>query len=203
VTAIEELVALREDLERAGTTVMELARHGRPEEPWTIYPDEYGVFDRKTRSQFYYHTHGSPDEAGHFHTVRLFDDHTLHLVAISMDRTGRPQALFTVNLWAIGDVYEPPDRLKRYARRFQLGVTPWDPRLVRFVNLVFEAFLPEIERLQDAKEEAFAAYRATHPDANPFEDRSLEILSRVALDLGSLTKPATTGRHSRHPPRLT
>ena len=203
MTAIDELVALREDLERAGTTVMELARNGRPEEPWTIYPDEYGVFDRKTRSQFYYHTHGSPDEAGHFHTVRLFDDRTAHLVAISMADTGQPQALFTVNLWAIGDAYETPGRLKRYAREFRIGVTPWDPRLVRFVNLVFQAFLPQIERLQDAKEEAFAAYRATHPDANPFEDRSLEILSRVALDLGSLTKPATTGRHSRHAPRLT
>jgi hypothetical protein len=183
VTAIEELAALLEDLERAGTTVMALARHGRDEEAWTIYPDEHGIFDRKTRSQFYYHTHGSPHEAGHFHTVRLFDDHTAHLVAISMAETGWPQALFTVNLWAIGDAYEPPERLKRYARQFRLGVTPWDPRLVRFVNLVFEAFLPDIERLQDAKEEAFAAYRATYPGADPFEDRALEVLSRLTIDL--------------------
>lgn len=183
MTVILELVALLEGLERAGTTVMELARHGRAEEPWTIYPDEHGIFDRKTRSQVYYHTHGSPDEAGHFHTVRLFDDHTVHLVAISMTETGWPQALFTVNLWAIGDTHETPARLKRYAREFRIGRTPWDPRLVSFVNLVFEAFLPEIQRLQDVKEETFAAYRATHPDANPFEDRSLEILSRVPLDL--------------------
>ncbi len=34
---------------------MELARGGRPQEPWTLYPGEYGIFDRKTRSQFYYH----------------------------------------------------------------------------------------------------------------------------------------------------
>ena len=173
MTAIEELVALLEDLERAGTTVMALARNGRAEEPWTIYPDEYGVFDRKTRSQFYYHTHGSPDEAGHFHTVRLFNDHTAHLVAISMARTGWPQALFTVNLWAIGDAYETPARLKRYAREFRIGLTPWEPRLVRFVNLVFEAFLPEIERLQDLKEAALAAYRAANHGADPFEDRDL------------------------------
>jgi len=183
VTAIQELVALLEGLERAGTTVMELARHGRAEEPWTIYPDEYGIFDRKTRSQAYYHTHGSPDEAGHFHTVRLFDDHTVHLVAVSMAETGWPQALFTVNLWAIGDRYEAPARVKRYVRQFRIGLTPWDPRFVRFVNLVFEAFSPEIQRLQDAKEEAFAAYRAAHPGANPFEDRGLEILSRVPIAL--------------------
>jgi len=183
VTAIGELVALLEDLERAGTTVVELARNGRAEEPWTIYPDEYGIFDRKTRSQVYYHTHGSPHEAGHFHTVRLFDDHTAHLVAISMAKNGWPQALFTVNLWAIGDTYEPPERVKRYARRFRIGLTPWDPRLVRFVNLVFEAFLPQIQRLQDLKEETFSTYRAAHPGAEPFEDRSLEVLSRVALDL--------------------
>ena len=184
MTPIEELVALLENLERAGTTVMELARHGRPEAPWTIYPDEHGVFDRKTRSQFYYHIHGSPHEAGHFHTVRLFDDHTAHLVAISVAQNGWPQALFTVNLWAIGDTYEPPARLKRYARQFRIGLTPWDPRLVRFVNLMFEAFLPEILRLQDTKEETFSTYRTTRPGADPFEDRSLEVLSRAALDLG-------------------
>jgi hypothetical protein len=159
---------------------MELARQGRVEEPWTIYPDEYGVFDRATRSQFYYHTHGSPDEAGHFHTVRLFDDHTVHLVAISMARTGRPRGLFTVNLWAIGDAYETPARLKRHVREFRLGRTPWDPRLVRFVNLVFAAFRPDIERLQDAKEDTLAAYRAAHPGADPFADRSLEVLSYFA-----------------------
>ena len=122
MTAAAELARLLEDLERAGTTVMELACGGRAPEPWTIYPGEDGIFSRATRCQFYYHAHaGARHEAGHFHTVRLFHDRTAHLVAISMTERGWPQRLFTLNLWAIGDAYAPPARLKRWAREWRLA----------------------------------------------------------------------------------
>ena len=52
------------------------------------------------------------------------------------------------------------------------------------MNLVFEAFRPAIERLQDEKEAALRAWRAAHPGRDPFEDRSLEILSEVAAEPG-------------------
>jgi len=178
------LVRLLEELERDGATVMELVRGGRSQEPWVLYPGEYGIFDRKTRCQFYYHAHaGATHEAGHFHTVRLFPDRTAHLVAISMASSGWPQAMFTVNLWAIGDAWEPPEHLKRYARRFHIDESRDTPRPVRFVNLMFRVFLPEIEWLQDEKAKMLEAYRLAHPDADPFEDRSLEVLSRVEIDV--------------------
>ncbi|MBI4638638.1 MAG: hypothetical protein HY727_20055 [Candidatus Rokubacteria bacterium] len=184
MTAAQELARLLGELERAGTSVMDLASDGRPREPWTFYPGEYGVFDRATRCQFYYHSHaGVTHETGHFHTVRLFPDHTVHLVAISMAETGWPQGLFTVNLWAIGDAWEPPATIKAYARRFRIGPDRSDRRLVRFVNLIFRAFLPEIERLQDERERTLQAYRDARAGADPFEDRALEILSRVPLDV--------------------
>jgi hypothetical protein len=184
MTPLIELSRLLEEIERAGTSVMALARAGRPPGPWTLYPDENGIFDRKRHTQFYYHAHGGADhEAGHFHTVRLFPNHTVHLVAISMDHTGRPQALFTLNLWAIGDAYAAPDSLKRYARQYRLEPRRGDARLVRFINLMFRAFRPEIEALQEEKERAIQRYRAAHGGAAPFEDRSLEILSRVEVDV--------------------
>lgn len=187
MTPAAELARLLEDLERAETTVMDLACGGRTPEPWTIYPDEYGVFSRTTRSQFYYHVHaGARHEAGHFHTVRLHPDRTAHLVAISMAPSGWPQALFTVNLWAIGDAYETAGNLKRYARRFQIDEGHGEPRLVRFVNLIFRAFLPEIDRLQDEKVAALAAHRLAYPSVNPFEDRALEVLSRADIDVRTL-----------------
>jgi len=166
---------------------MELACGGRAPEPWTIYPDEHGIFSRATRCQLYYHVHaGARHEAGHFHTVRLHPDRTAHLVAISMAPDGWPQALFTVNLWAIGDAYETAGSLKRYARRFRIDERHGEPRLIRFVNLIFRAFLPEIERLQDEKVAALAAHRLAHPGRDPFEDRSLEVLSRVDIDVRAL-----------------
>ncbi|MBI1846166.1 MAG: hypothetical protein HYR86_04225 [Candidatus Rokubacteria bacterium] len=164
--------------------MMELACGGRDVTPWTLYPDDYGVFDRDTGCQSYFHRHdGATHEAGHFHTVRLFPDHTVHLVAISMARDGWPQALFTLNLWAIGDRYESGAALKRYARRFRIDETRGDARLVRFVNLVFQAFTPQIERLQEGKITRLAEHRLANPGVDPFNDRSLEILSRLAIDV--------------------
>ncbi len=161
---------------------MDLVREGRPQSPWTLYPGESGIFDRRRRSQFYYHAHeGASHEAGHFHTVRLFPDHTVHLIGISMNEAGWPQALFTLNLWAIGDLWATAEQLKRYARAFRVESAKADPRLLRFVNLMFGAFQPEIEVLQDEKAHALEAHRAVHPNVDPFEDRSFEILSRVEI----------------------
>jgi hypothetical protein len=198
MTPASELLALLEALERKGTSVIELVRDGQPQEPWRLYPAESGIFDRRTRYQFYYHSHGAALEAGHFHTVRLFADRTVHLVAISRAPDGWPQALFTLNLWAIGDAYESAAALKHYATGFRLRKQVGPLPLVRFVNLVFQAFLPEIERLQEEKIETLAQHRASHPDHNVFEDRSLEILSRVAIDVraraGSVTLATCSSR---------
>jgi hypothetical protein len=197
MTPAAELRNLLEELERKGTSVIDLVRGGQPVQPWRLYPGESGIFDRRSHYQFYYHSHGSDHEAGHFHTVRLFADHTAHLVAISMTPDGWPQALFTLNLWAIGDVYESAENLRRYVRRFQLAERIGPPALVRFVNLVFWAFGLEIEGLQEEKIETLAAYRAAHPDRDIFEDRSLEILSRVAVDVraGAQGVVSTGPRH--------
>lgn len=184
MSALADLARLLADLDRAGTTVMALARGGKPPLPWVLYPDEYGIFDRKRHSQFYYHTHaGAEHEDGHFHTVRLFSNHTVHLVAISMAPTGWPQALFTLNLWAIGDRYTSPGKLDRYTREYGVESRKGGVRLVRFINLMFRAFRPEIEALQVAKGKAIEQYRATHSGADPFEDRSVEILSRIEIEI--------------------
>ena len=184
VTAFEELAALLAELERARTSIMALARGSCSQEPWRLYPGEYGIFDRKTHSQFYYHSHeGARHEAGHFHTVRLFPDRSVHLVAISMAEDGWPQALFTVNGWAIGDAWEPPETLKQYIRRFHVGPGRGPAPLVRFINLMFEAFALEMEQLQDDKERTLRAYCAAHPGKDPLQDWSLETLGRVEIDL--------------------
>ena len=180
----EELVRLLEDFEREGTSVVGLICGTAEPEPWRLYPGEYGVFDRATSSQFYFHAHaGAAHEAGHFHTVRLFPDHTVHLVGISIAADGWPQALFTLNTWAIGDAEATAAELKRHVRRFHIDPRHGAPRVVRFVNLLFRAFEGDLERLQEEKLAALAAYRRAHPGINPLEDRGLEILSRVGLDL--------------------
>jgi hypothetical protein len=67
--------------------------------------------------------------------------------------------------------------------RFHLREQAGPPPLVRFVNLVFQTFNADITRLQDEKIAVLAAHRGAHPDRDIFEDRSLEILSRVEIDV--------------------
>lgn len=50
-----------------------------------------------------------------------------------------------------------------------------------FINLMFRAFRLETEPLQEAKGESIARYHAAHGGADPFEDRSVEILNRVEI----------------------
>lgn len=198
MTALRDLATLLAGLEREGTSVMALARAGRPQEPWTLYPDEYGIVDRKRHSQFYYHGHaGAEHEAGHFHTVRIFPDRTLHLVAISMAHSGWPRALFTLNLWSIGDAYAPARELTRHARQYRVQSRKGDARVVRFINLMFQVFMPAIEALQEEKERAIERYRAERGGGDPFEDRSVEILSHIEIDVAARLDAAASHGESR------
>lgn len=182
--ALDELVGLLTDLQQTGRSIITLAGTSQSPEPGQLPATTLGVFDPLSRWHFYYHSHaGARDEAGHFHTLRRFGDHAVHVVGISIDDLGWPQALFTVNLWCIGDDYEPATNIKGYARRFCVDSQAGDPQLVRFMSLMFQAFLPEIEWLQDEKICALAAHHARYPSRNPFQDRSLEITSRVELTL--------------------
>jgi len=195
VTAAQRLADLLDDLARQGTSVMRLVRGGRPAEPWRLYPGEEGIFDRQTRCQFYYHAHADrPEEDGHFHTVRLFPDRTLHLVGISMAADGRPRGLFTVNLWASGDAYASAAQLKRYVEQFRLRDDVEPRPLVQFINLVFRVFGAQIRQLQDAKIAALAQHRASHPGGDVFSDRSLEILSWSDIDVGQTIDPPAVTR---------
>jgi hypothetical protein len=48
---------------------------------------------------------------------------------------------------------------------------------------MFQAFRLQIERLQDEKVATLDRYRAAHPGQEVFEDRSLEILTRIEIDV--------------------
>jgi hypothetical protein len=183
--ALDELVNLLTTLQRTGRSIITLAGTDESAEGH-LPPTTLGVFDPVSRWHFYYHAHAwGWDEAGHFHALRRFGDHAVHVVGVSVDRMGWPQALFTVNLWCVGDVYEPAATIKSYARRFRVDSAAGDPQLIHFMGLVFRTFLPEIERLQDEKVCALADHHARYPDRDPFQDRSLAITSRVELSLAA------------------
>src|SRR5262249_19163790 len=66
MNAVVELRTLLVDLERNGTNVIDIVRDGQSLVPWRLYPGDSGIFDRRTHSQCYYHSHRLDNEAGHF-----------------------------------------------------------------------------------------------------------------------------------------
>jgi hypothetical protein len=114
--------------------VWEILRQSDPFVQWSHYP-KGDVFDHESHSQYFYHAHppalpDSPrnsEENGHFH---LFirkkgipphiqpmeidtsqrpegskEDDICHLIAISMDKFGKPISLFTTNRWVTGETW--------------------------------------------------------------------------------------------------
>jgi hypothetical protein len=188
--AARALVRLVEGLAHRGTTLMALATGGGRTPAFRPYPRP-PIYDARTRSLLAYHRHVDDEpwlrEAGHFHAVRILRlrprEERASLVAISMSRGGWPRALFTVNLWSWRDRSQRAAQLRAHVRHFRLRVGGRCRRLARFANLVLQAYGPEIERLQEEKLQELARLRRRRPGAKVTADRSIDLLSSLAIDV--------------------
>jgi hypothetical protein len=161
------------------------------------------VLDRETHSQYYYHAH-RPDEHGHFHTFLrrpgmpagaepvsnsgsakwpAGEEALAHLVAISMDRYGHPTGLFTTNRWVTAETWYPGKDVIAMLDRFAVdhAYPSWPTN--RWLTAMLRLFRPQVVALIEARDRRIAAWAAEHPDRDIFEDRELEVLSEVAIDV--------------------
>ena len=106
-----------------------------------------------------------------------------HLVAISMDRHGMPQRLFTTNRWVTGEVWYDASAMARLIDCFEVDqALPSWPTNTWITNLL-RLFLPLIENMLIARDEAVHAYASAHPGVDVYEDRQLEICSIVDISI--------------------
>jgi hypothetical protein len=165
------------------------------------------VFDPASHSQWYYHAHDKkdrPGEHGHFHTflrgggmpeglapAALPDfrpkaakhDLICHLIAISMDRAGRPIGLFTTNRWVTAETWYAADDAAAMLDRFdvQLNKPSWPVN--RWLTQMLRLFRPQIEVLLQERDERLRAWKQAHPDNNAYEDRRLEVTSQLPVSV--------------------
>ena len=170
----------------------------------THYP-KGDVFDRETHAQYYYHAHRD-GEHGHFHLFLRAagmppgcapvaaaasrdwptgDKALSHLVAISMDRFGKPTGLFTTNRWVTAETWYPGPDVIRMLPHFGIDHAWPSWPVNRWLTAMMRLFRPQIETLVTARDAALAARRATHPDSDVFEDREVEVLSEIAIDVAA------------------
>jgi len=187
--------------------VSEVLRHQGPFYEWDHYP-KGDAFDRETRSQYYYHAHSKaerPDEHGHFHTFMRaggmpdgvapadLPDNPIapdadggalaHLIAISMDRAGRPSKLFTTNRWVTGETWYPAEDVVRMLDGFDMETANPSWPANRWLTAMVRLFRPQIERLILARDQAIEAWARDRPGVNVYEDRGLEVAAELEIDV--------------------
>jgi len=170
---------------------------------WDHYP-EGDVYDNETHAQYYYHAHRE-GEHGHFHTFLRKkgmregvepvpydgdaewpteeDEIICHLIAISMNSAGFPIALFTTNRWVTGENwYEKNDVIDMLYGFIIDHCTPSWPAN-RWLTAMLVLFRPQIEKLIIARDEKISEWQSGKPGVDVFEDRDLEIISYLDINV--------------------
>ena len=194
-------------LEKSGSNLVAEALGGRDFVEYEHYPPD-DVYDPETHAQYYFHAHpqtrGDWNDYGHFHTflrprgmpeaVRLMplagapqaegDNEALcHLIAISMNREGRPVRLFTTNRWVTAETWYQADDVIAMLDRFVVDLSRPSWPLSRWLSAMFVLFRQDIEILIRERDTAIVRWLRDHPNGDVFEDRKLEVTSGKTIDL--------------------
>lgn len=171
----------------------------RGQEPFTEglhYPPD-DARDARTGARFYYHAHAGPlDEHGHFHLFAPVSPQRreagdrgkdlVHLVAISMDVWGMPQALFSINHWVSGgrwrDAGKTLDLLGRY--RVEHAYPSW--LVNRWITAMLRLFHPHITALLAARDKAIGEVATGISVAAVRADRRRPVVAIMPIDVGEL-----------------
>ena len=207
VGAGEEVREIERVLARTGDSVVsELLRGHETFYEWDHHP-KGDVFDRESRSQYFYHAHpgGLRDsEHGHFHTFvrakgmprgmkparRKSRDtwpkgnkaHT-HVIGISMNAKGQPLRLFTTNRWVTGETWYRADDVCKVIGTFVIDHARPSWPTNRWVSAMVRLFWPQIILLLKARDQVIKGWDAQHPGRDTLEDRSLEVASQAEVDI--------------------
>lgn len=204
-SAADEVLEALRVLGKAGTNpVAQVLSHQGEFVELEHYP-KGDIYDQETAAQYYYHAHRPESgEHGHFHTFLrakgmpskieptlytgqadrpLGEEAISHLIAIAMDRSGLPTALFTTNRWVTGETYYCAGDVISMLDRFNIDHAYPCLATNRWITAMLRLFKPQIESLVHQRDVAIEDWRRRHSDGDVFEDRRLEITSELHIDI--------------------
>lgn len=205
VAAGRRLLAVYATLAARGEHLLRGLLDGQPPRQWRHYPEDDAI-DGGSRYQWFYHSHSPEDrpagiEHGHFHLFfrgRLGAGRlrspvekafaaltgrpsarpgTRHLLGVGLDAKGVPISLFTVNGWVTGDLMLSAAGTARLLARMRLATG--HPEIDAVLESLVALCRGEIRRLLAERDAALSA----GPARGVLEDRRLEVLSEIAIDL--------------------
>lgn len=202
-----EVVECIRVLEKSGSNLVAEVLRDREFVEYDHYPPD-DVFDTETHAQYYFHAHpqtrGAWNDYGHFHTflrvagmpagVQPFEAQSspetaagsndlCHLIAISMNREGRPVRLFTTNRWVTAETWYRADDVIAMLDKFVVDLSRPSWPLNRWISAMLVLYRSDIEDLIHQRDATIACWLHEHGDGDVFEDRALEVTSGRAIDL--------------------
>lgn len=205
--AAAEVVDCMRVLAKSGSNLVAEVLDGREFIEFEHYPPN-DVLDRETGAQYYFHAHpperGTWNDYGHFHLFirgdgipdgakpaalsfpqppREIADNICHLIAISMDRSGRPVRLFTTNRWVTAETWFAAPDVIEMLDRFAVDLSWPSWPLNRWLTAMLVLYRPHIGKLIEERDQTVGAHQAAHPLFDAFEDRALEVISGIDINL--------------------
>ena len=194
IEAAEEVIECQRVLSNTDDNIVtELLRFADSFVEWDHYPSD-DVIDQISGAQYYYHAHSNSKrgftEHGHFHTFmkntkkKSPDNLPLtHIIAISMDAYGAPQALFTVNHWVTGGIWENANVVKSFLDDFFIDHAKPSWVANRWINAMLKLYRSEIIELVQKRDLSIKKYNTQHPNKNASKMKELEITSYLPISI--------------------
>lgn len=208
IEAAEEVIECQRILANTGDNIVsEILRFSDNFVEWDHYPSD-DIFDQTSGAQYYYHAHSNPKrdftEHGHFHTFMKNTKEKnpdilplTHIIAISMDVYGAPQALFTVNHWVTGGVFENANVVESFLENFLIDHAKPSWVVNRWINAMLRLYQPEIIELIQERDLSIKKYRTQHPNEDIFEMKEYEVTSYLPISIDAKLKSLLTMEESQ------
>ncbi|MEO9468818.1 hypothetical protein [Parasphingorhabdus sp.] len=159
------------------------------------------------KSRWFYHAHKPEEreegEHGHFHMFLPLDmfkgvkslfnppkklpngkptQGVVHFGALSFDLDGMPLSWFTTNYWVTYEYFMPADEIASRLKLFDMKDAPGDPLVNDWLTAAVHSFHdPIVEMLHER--DVFLAEKKKDLGHAVFQDKSVEIMSRVPFDI--------------------
>ena len=173
-------------LAKGGLTVLSEIFEGVTEVAAFEHFPQGDVHDPQSGAQWYYHCHPASensDEHGHFHCFlrpQGSNSPIHHLVAIGVDRDGRPLRLFTVNQWVVDDDWADATTTIALLERFDMQMPRPSYLVNRWLTAMVTAWQPQIADLIRERDRLLAAHIAPS-GVVARQDRRLEVTSELQI----------------------
>ncbi|MCH9717161.1 MAG: hypothetical protein K0U24_08965 [Gammaproteobacteria bacterium] len=171
----------------------------------THYPHGDRI-DKKTGAQYFYHCHREnyeQEEHGHFHCFircpnipqhirptplpdwnKHTDNPKTHLIAIGMNRYGKPIRLFTTNRWVSSEIWYDAKYTKPFLKQFKMTLNDsayWQV-LDRWIEALLQLFSPQIIWLREARD-TLIEKKLPKETQTIYNNKQLDELSTLPINL--------------------